>query len=43
MGPDSKRATYDDLLALPEGTRAEIIAGQLETGLPRAGIAQKYN
>jgi Uma2 family endonuclease len=32
MGAGSKRATYDDLLALPEGTRAEVIAGRLESG-----------
>lgn len=31
MGGDSKRATYDDLLALPEGVHAEVIAGQLAT------------
>jgi len=29
--PARKRATYDDLLALPEGTRAEIVAGEVVT------------
>lgn len=31
MRPAERLATYDDLLALPESVRAEIIAGQVET------------
>jgi Uma2 family endonuclease len=31
MEPAPKRATYDDLLALPEDVRAEVIAGQIDT------------
>ncbi len=29
--PPKKFPNYEDLLALPEGTRAEIINGQIET------------
>ena len=31
MRPVERLATYDDLLALPEGVRGEVIAGQIET------------
>lgn len=31
MRPAERLATYEDLLALPEGARAEVIAGQLQT------------
>jgi Uma2 family endonuclease len=36
--PGARKATYEDLVALPEGTRAEVIAGQLHSApsaLPR--------
>lgn len=29
MDPAEKRATYEDLLALPEGTRAELMGGEI--------------
>lgn len=44
MGAAPKPATYDDLLALPEGTRAEVLGGVLVTPpspLPRHGRAQR--
>ena len=31
MRPAARLATYEDLLALPEGVRGEVIAGQVET------------
>lgn len=42
MLPAQRYATYDDLLALPEGTRAEVIAGQIEMApspLPEHNLA----
>ena len=41
--PAGKRATYDDLLALPPGERAEVLDGVLVTPpapLPRHSLAQ---
>ena len=41
--PAGKRATYDDLLALPQGERAEVIEGVLVTPpapVPRHSLAQ---
>ncbi len=41
--PDKRRPTYDDILALPEGVRGEIIAGELvaqpRPAPPHAGTA----
>lgn len=41
--PQRKLATYEDLLALPEDVKAEILAGEIvvtPSGLPRHGNAQ---
>jgi Uma2 family endonuclease len=43
-GPAQKLATWDDLLALPEGTRGEVLAGSLvvpPSPLPRHARAQR--
>jgi len=37
-----KRATYEDILSLPEGTRAEIINGQLETAAAKPNFGHRH-
>lgn len=44
MDPARKLATFDDLLALPEGERAEVLAGEIRAmpaPLPEHGLAQR--
>src|SRR3954463_1908383 len=44
MGPETKQATYEDLLALPEDARAEVLAGVLTVSpspLPRHSMVQR--
>ena len=37
-----KIATYDDLLELPESTRAEIMNGQIETSAAKPNFGHRY-
>ncbi|MGK5088319.1 Uma2 family endonuclease [Bdellovibrionota bacterium FG-2] len=40
--PAKKQPTYEDLLAIPEGTRAEIINGHIETSAAKRNFGHRY-